>query len=228
MKGIQHIFFDLDHTLWDYDRSAQETLHEIFDLYRLSEQNITIKKFVNAFYEVNDVLWGKYNNGLIEREYIKRSRFREIFRITNLNHADPDEVSQYYMHHCSAKPYLMPDSLVALSYLQERYNLHIITNGFLDSQQMKLKSSGLLKYFKEMITSECSNARKPSQEIFHYSLNKAGAHKTNSVMIGDNPRTDIEGAINAGLKSVLYDPSGRKKSLADYTVQSHMELLKIF
>ena len=121
----------------------------------------------------------------------------------------------------------MEDALTALHYLTNKYDLHIITNGFLDAQNRKLNSSGITKFFKVMVTSECTNARKPSPEIFEYSLSEAGAAKAESIMIGDNPRTDIQGAKEFGMKTVFYDPSGRKKSLADFSIQSHMELLKL-
>ena len=122
----------------------------------------------------------------------------------------------------------MADAITALNYLDKKYELHIITNGFLDAQNRKLSSSGISKFFKVMVTSECANSRKPSPEIFEYSLIEAGARKEDSIMIGDNPRTDIHGAKEFGMKTIFYDPSGRRKSLADFTIQSHMELLKLF
>ncbi|WP_436517913.1 YjjG family noncanonical pyrimidine nucleotidase [Ekhidna sp. To15] len=227
MKGIKHIFFDLDHTLWDYDRSAHETLSEIYTQLELSKSGLTIKKFVNTFYEVNNKLWVKYNDGLIDREYIKTQRFSEIFTSTGIDEIKSEEASAYFLNNCSQKPYLMEDALTALHYLSGKYELHIITNGFLDAQNRKLSSSGITKFFKVMVTSECSDSRKPSPGIFEYSLKEAQAGKSESIMIGDNPRTDIQGARDFGMKTVFYDPSGRKKSLADFTIQSHMELLKL-
>ena len=227
MKGIKHIFFDLDHTIWDYDRSAQETLLEIYQDLSLTKSGITEKKFINTFYKVNDKLWTKYNDGLIDRDYIKKERFKEVFLSLSVDMNHAESASAYFLGHCSLKPYLMPDALTALNYLQGKYDLHIITNGFLDAQSRKLKSSGIDKFFNVMVTSECIDARKPSPEIFEYSLREAGAEKENSVMIGDNPRADIQGAQNVGIKTVFYDPTGRKKSLADYTIQSHMELIKL-
>ena len=227
MKGIRHIFFDLDHTLWDYDRSAQETLLEIFMNLELAKSGITEKKFVNTFYEVNDKLWMKYNDGLVDREYIKNERFNEVFLTSGIDLAKSKMASAYFLNNCSLKPYLMTDAITALNYLDKRYELHIITNGFLDAQNRKLSSSGIAKYFKVMVTSECANSRKPSPEIFEYSLSEAGASKDDSIMIGDNPRTDIHGAKSFGMKTIFYNPTGRKKSLADFTIQSHMELLKL-
>ncbi|WP_425393011.1 YjjG family noncanonical pyrimidine nucleotidase [Ekhidna sp.] len=228
MKGIKHIFFDLDHTIWDYDRSAQETLLEIFVNLELATLGLSEKKFVNTFYEVNNKLWVKYNEGLVDREYIKNERFNDVFRTSGIDATKSKLASAYFLSHCSLKPYLMSDAMTALNYLSGKYELHIITNGFLDAQNRKLSNSGISKFFNVMVTSECANSRKPSPEIFEYSLKEAGASKSESIMIGDNPRTDIHGAREFGLKTVFYDPSGRKKSLADFTIQSHMELIKLF
>ncbi|WP_462247263.1 YjjG family noncanonical pyrimidine nucleotidase [Ekhidna sp.] len=227
MKGIKHVFFDLDHTLWDYDRSAHETLTEIYFNLNLNSGDLTQKKFVNTFYDVNDKLWQKYNNGLIDREYIKTQRFNEVFIKSGIDVEKSPLASSYFLENCSKKPYLMEDALTALNYLSNRYELHIITNGFLDAQNRKLENSGIAKYFKVMITSECIDARKPNPVIFEHSLKEASATKDDSIMIGDNPRTDIQGAKDYGIKTIFYDPSGRKKSLADFTIQSHIELLKL-
>lgn len=227
MKGIKHVFFDLDHTLWDYDRSAHETLSEIYQQLGVAQSGVTIKKFVNTFYDVNNKLWGKYNDGLIDREYIKTERFNEVFRTSGVDVARSNEASAYFLKNCSSKPYLMEDALTALHYLSNKYALHIITNGFLDAQNRKLDNSGIQKFFKVMVTSECIDSRKPSPEIFEYSLKEANAQKSESIMIGDNARTDIQGAKDFGIKTIFYDPSGLKKSLADFTIQSHMELLKL-
>ncbi len=229
MKNIQHIFFDLDHTLWDYNRSARETLSEIFDQNGFSSSGITIKKFVKTFFEVNDNLWHLYNHGKIDRNHIQQHRFSEVFQKLGVSTENAQDASNYYFLNCSTKPYLMPDSITALRYLEEKkYSLHIITNGFQDSQERKLRNSGISDFFEKIITSECTGHKKPSEEIFHYSLSETGATLSNSIMIGDNPKTDISGAKNVGMKSVFYDPSGRKKSLAEYTVQSHLELIKLF
>lgn len=227
MKGIKHIFFDLDHTLWDYDRSAQETLIEIFDQFELSKTGTSTKKFIDTFYKVNDALWHKYNIGEIDRQYIKEERFKDILSQVGANDNLSRDASDYFLTHCSTKPYLMPDAITSLNYLGERYELHIITNGFLDAQGRKLNSSGIAKFFKVVVTSECANSRKPSPEIFEYSLQQANANKSESIMIGDNPTTDIRGAKEYGIGTIFYDPSGRRRSRADYSIQSHMELLKL-
>lgn len=228
MKGIEHIFFDLDHTLWDYDRSAQETLLEIYKDFDMEAKGIREKKFINAFHDVNNKLWQKYNDGLIDREEIKNDRFREVLKIVGIDTTYSKQASEYFINNCSSKTYLMPDALMALRYLEGKYEMHIITNGFDVAQDLKMKNSGIHKFFNVVVTSETANSRKPSPEIFELSLNRAKADKTNSIMIGDNPKTDIQGAQDFGIKTVFYNPSGRKKSNADHTIKSLTELIQLF
>ena len=228
MKELRHIFFDLDHTLWDYDKSAQETLFEIHELLELNDAGVAKKEFIDAFYKVNDNLWHLYNHGKIDREYIKKSRFKEILENVGADPSGSAQASEYFLHHCSIKPYLIEDSLTVLNYLAEKYRLHIITNGFTDSQNNKLTSSGIADFFEVVVTSESTGSKKPAPEIFHHSLEAAGAKAKDSAMVGVNPRTDISGAKAVGIFSVLYDPSGRKRSLADASIQSLLELIKLF
>lgn len=226
MKGLRHVFFDLDHTLWDYDRNAQETLTEIHENFELGEF-VSAEKFIKIFYEVNGQLWHKFNNGLVDRDFIRDKRFVEVFDSAKISSQNAPQVSEYFMNTCSNKPHLIDDARNALNYLRPKYELHIITNGFEEVQPRKLKASGIAPYFKSVVTSESSGARKPAPGIFQYALDRVEASKDESIMIGDNPKTDIHGARAFGIKTILFDPSGRKRSMADYTIQSLNELIGI-
>lgn len=228
MKNLKHIFFDLDHTLWDYDRSAEETLREIHKNIQLARYDVAPKALIKCFYEVNSSYWHKYNIGEIDREFILANRFQTIFRELKIDRAFSEEASEYFVTKCSTKPYLMPDVEVVLPYLKEKYSLHIITNGFNDVQYNKLNSGKILEYFDVIVTSESANARKPASEIFEFSLKQAGASVDQCLMIGDNPNTDIKGARDFGIKTVFYDPSSKRRTFSDYTIHSHLELLKLF
>ena len=189
---------------------------------------IKLDKFVDTFYTINSQLWNQYNQGVIDRQFIKENRFVEIFNSVGLNGTHAMEASEYFIEECSGKPHLIPDAIPVLDYLKPKYKLHIITNGFEDVQPRKLNSSGIQHYFEIVVTSESSNARKPSPEIFEFALDQVKATKEESVMIGDNPKTDIHGARDFGMKTVLFDPSGKKRSMADFSVQSLTELTRIF
>lgn len=225
MKTIKHLFFDLDHTLWDYDKSARETLLAIHKMLNLNADTST---FLEVFYDVNNQLWHLYNEGKIDREYIKKSRFEQIFEKMGEDVSRSPEASSYFLNECSNKPYLMEDALTALRHLEGRYQLHIITNGFNDSQGRKLRKSGIFDFFDVVVTSESTGSKKPDLEIFLHAMKLAKAKPNESAMIGDNTSTDIKGAKRAGMLAVLYDPSGKKRSMADLSIQSHLEMIQLF
>lgn len=205
----KHLFFDLDHTLWDFDTNSAETLKELFVEFQLFKycSHIDENEFSRYFQEHNYRLWDQYNKGLISREDIRKDRFRNIFlalQIEALHLAD--QIGKEYLRICPSKSTLFPHALEVLSYLKEKYRLHVITNGFDDVQFIKLKSSGLEGFFDEVITSERAGYKKPELQIFEYALNAARAECRESIMIGDNLDTDISGARNASMDQVFFNP----------------------
>ena len=232
MKTYQHLFFDLDHTLWDFDTNARTTLEELyteFDMHR------TVTPLFDDFYQKylyhNEILWNRYHQGLISADELKWKRMWRTLLEFKIGHEQmARDMSQRFLELLPTKRALFPYTVEILDYLTAKgYQLHLITNGFEQTQWKKLNNSGLEKYFVEVITSEGSNSVKPNREIFDYALLKTGANLHTSIMLGDNPEADILGAINAGMDSVFvnhhhatidYKPT--------YTVNHLSELEKIF
>jgi putative hydrolase of the HAD superfamily len=232
MKTYQHLFFDLDHTLWDFDTNARTTLEELyteFDMHR------TVTPLFDDFYQKylyhNEILWNRYHQGLISADELKWKRMWRTLLEFKIGHEQmARDMSQRFLELLPTKRALFPYTIEILDYLTAKgYQLHLITNGFEQTQWKKLNNSGLEKYFVEVITSEGSNSVKPNREIFDYALLKTGANLHTSIMLGDNPEADILGAINAGMDSVFvnhhhatidYKPT--------YTVNHLSELEKIF
>lgn len=208
MSTYQHIFFDLDHTLWDFERNSTETLLEMYKDYDIGAVgNVGEEEYLAAFREVNRILWTSYNESKIDKTYIRERRFEMIFDRLGMDATEmPKNLGEIYLFKCPTKGHLLPYAKEALDYLSENYRLHILTNGFGDVQDIKLESSGIKHYFETVVTSECTGHKKPSPEIFHFALDKATATLAESVMIGDNLNTDISGAIGIGLDSVFYNP----------------------
>ena len=227
MKGIKHVFFDLDHTLWDYKKNSIETLTDLVYKFEIDKQ-VTVEQFLKVYNSVNEKLWHKFNNGKIEKAYIQQYRFPQVLRkLKVFINREPSELSDYFISNCSIKTGLMPHALGALNYLKEKYPLAIITNGFPEAQHPKMKLSGLDHYFDKVIISELVGWRKPQSEIYHHALRKMNAQAVTSVMIGDNPKTDIRGAEQAGLKAIFYNPTGKRKSVTQWEIQSLEELVGI-
>jgi putative hydrolase of the HAD superfamily len=202
------LFFDLDHTLWDYNRSAAETLTDLYKNYGLeSLVAFTPSELCQRFFEINFQLWADYNVGKIDSQFLRTQRFRLIFESLGTDPSLlPKDFGSEYTFTCPTKPHLIDGALDLLNDLKDRFHLHIITNGFEDVQHTKVKSAGLLPYFDEVITSERAGGKKPGKAIFEYSLGITGSRVENSLMIGDNLQTDIAGARNMGMDQVFFNP----------------------
>jgi putative hydrolase of the HAD superfamily len=209
MPSYEHLFFDLDHTLWDFETNSAETLRELFVHYNLAEKGIpSAEAFIQEYRLYNERMWDLYRRNLVDKGTLRSKRFLlalEHFGIKDrkLAHA----IEHDYVSHAPFKTNLMPDTLEVLSYLKQRYVLHIITNGFSEIQFIKIKQSSLADFFSEVITSETAGVRKPNPYIFRYAMRKGEAEPHNSIMIGDSLEADIIGARSVGMDQIFYNPA---------------------
>jgi putative hydrolase of the HAD superfamily len=206
MQPYKHIFFDLDHTLWDFDANAKATLTDLFAFFDLDKKVAApFDDFYRKYLYHNEILWDKYHNGLITADDLKWKRmWRTLLDFKIGDEVLSKQLSGKFLEILPTKKILFPHTTEILDYLlDKKYGLHLITNGFEKTQWSKINNSGIAKYFTHMITSEVSNSLKPKKEIFEYAMHKAGAILQESIMIGDNLDADIQGAINAGMDSVF-------------------------
>lgn len=207
-KTYKHIFFDLDHTLWDFDKNSELTLQQLYHEFDLGGMGVTdFGEFVNSYNHHNDRLWERFRNGYIKREELRWKRFWLAlldFKIADT--AVAHEISSAYLEILPTQTMLIPHAKELLEHCKGRYPMHLITNGFETTQRLKMQFSGIASYFSELITSEKSNSMKPHPDIFDYALKCTGACVEESIMIGDAIDIDILGAINAGMDTVYYNP----------------------
>jgi YjjG family noncanonical pyrimidine nucleotidase len=229
-RNKKHIFFDLDHTLWDYETSSDETLRELWNQYELNNHGVPLNNFLNKFREVNGALWDRFHAGEIDKDVIRKDRFPTIFsELSANNFSSTADIQDDYIQVCPTKSYLIDGALELLESLTGRYELHIITNGFEEIQGTKLKSGRIGHFFDQIITSGMAGSQKPESEIFDYSLTKAKATKNESIMIGDNPISDIHGAYLAGIDQVFYNPDGLECPITPtLEITSMKDLIKYF
>ncbi len=229
----RHLFFDLDHTLWDFEANSRQTLEQLYHELDLQKKGIDdFNKFHKNYLVHNDKLWERYRNGFIK---VDELRWKRMW-LTLLDFKIGDEtlareMGNKFLELLPTRNILFPHAKEILDYLIKRnYQLHLITNGFEKTQHSKLKNSGLDSYFKEVITSEGSNSLKPHKEIFDYAFEKTGAKKEESIMIGDSIEVDIQGAINAGIDQVYVNhlSNDNHNVKPTYTVYSLKELEEIF
>ena len=208
MLQYRHILFDLDHTLWDFEKNSDEALNELYDHYEKKfSDKFSSDRFVKKFKEVNASMWDLYNQNKIEKEFLRTQRFKIALTDLGLEEKEvPVAIGDEYLSVCPTKNHVIPNAFEILDYLENRYILHIITNGFDEVQDIKLTSSNLKKYFTEVITSEKVGFKKPSREMFDEAISLIAAQKNECIMIGDNIDTDIKGAINAGIDVVFFNP----------------------
>ncbi len=227
--SYKHVIFDLDHTLWDYNTNAKETLFDLYKSYRLGYHNLfSPQEFYDTFMEINESLWVAYNNDKLAKGYIRDNRFKLIFeklKLPLLNY--PSGIDNDYLFACPKKTNKIEFAVEILNYLKTKYGLHILTNGFNDVQSVKLDRSGLSPYFQEVVTSESVGAKKPSPEIFAYALEKIGASKTEVIMVGDNANTDVKGARDFGIDQVYFNPEENQGVETTFDIKSLKQLKDI-
>ena len=228
MVKYRTIYFDLDHTLWDYDTNSVEVLTEIFDKHVTGNGN-SLDGFLKDFEIVNEKLWDRYNKGVIDKEIIRKERFVQILERSEIEDRQlAEQISEFYLFECPRRPHLIPGTIEVLEYVQEKYEVHILTNGFDDVQEIKLTESGIKKYFNKVITSESTGFKKPSVEFFKHALEETNGEISESLMVGDNLKTDIAGARNVDMDSVYFNPSkNARPHKAQYEIAELTELLDI-
>ncbi|MFZ4059141.1 MAG: YjjG family noncanonical pyrimidine nucleotidase [Ferruginibacter sp.] len=224
----KHLFFDLDHTLWDFDANAKLALIDLYQQFKLETKGvIPFETFYQHYLHHNEILWDRYHNGFITSDDLKWKRmWRTLleFKIGDESLARSMGVS--FLEILPTKTQLFPYTIELLDYLlSKKYSLHLITNGFEKTQWSKLNNSGLNTYFSHVITSEASNSLKPKKEIFEYAFMKAGALPEESIMIGDNQDADIQGAINAGIDNIFVNHIKAESKLNPTFIVTHLKQL---
>ena len=226
--AYKDLFFDLDHTLWDFETNSKETIQELYNTHRLADLGIVdFDGFYNTYSAHNHRLWDRYTKGFIKQEELRWKRvYLSLLDFKVANEPLAKDMAQAYLEILPNKKHLFPYTIEILDYLKQKdYKMHLITNGFESVQFKKIKNSGIADYFIEVITSESSNSLKPHKDIFEYALKNANATVTESIMIGDNESADIQGGINIGMDTVIVNHIQATPTIpATYTITHLQEL----
>ena len=223
------LFFDLDHTLWDFETNAKETIRDLFITHRLHE---TVTADFDFFFDKysfhNKRLWHRYNHGFIKQEELKWKRmWHALLEFKLGDETLAKKLSAEYMEILPSKKALFPHTDEVLTYLRNRkYKLHLITNGFEQVQWRKLENAQIGSYFSTVITSEAACCLKPNKEIFDFAIGKAGCCYNESIMIGDNLDADIFGAMNAGMDTIFVNHINEETTLKPNYIIYHLKELE--
>lgn len=208
-ESITDIFFDLDHTLWDFERNSGLTFEEI-----LAEEGLHIPSdtFIATYSPINLDYWKMYRENRIDKPDLRYQRLKKTFDALSVAVSDEviNRISDRYIQKLTDYNYLMDNTTSILEYLKPRYNLHIITNGFQEVQDKKLANSGIKDFFQQVVNSEMAGVKKPHPAIFELALRKANTNPEKAVMIGDNLEADILGAKALGFNTLHFDPLSRE------------------
>lgn len=201
LDNIEHVFFDLDHTLWDFDKNSELAFREIFEKQKIT---IDLEEFLTVYKPINFKYWELYRNNSVSKKDLRFGRLKETFDSLKFQTQDAtiNLIADDYIEYLPNNNHLLDGSMELLNHLKGKYSLHIITNGFEEVQQRKMKSSGIHEFFKTITTSEEAGVKKPHPQIFEIAVKKSGAKVDRSVMIGDNLEADIIGAHNFGLQVI--------------------------
>ena len=222
---ITDIFFDLDHTLWDFDVNSELAFKTIF---KKDHPTIEIADFIKEYIPINQACWKLYQYDKITHNELRYNRLKHTFDALEyfVSDAQIENIAQDYIELLPQNNCLFDGTIEVLEYLEKKYKLHIITNGFAEVQYKKINNSNIAGFFKTVTNSEMAGVKKPNPIIFEYALNLAQTKKENSIMIGDCLEADVQGALDAGLDAVFFNDKNIKVEQNIKQVTHLLELKK--
>jgi putative hydrolase of the HAD superfamily len=203
-RNITDVFFDLDHTLWDFEKNSALAFETIFKKHQIQ---VDLKEFLTHYIPINLRYWELYRSEQVTQYQLRYGRLKETFDLLSYK-IDDDRInflSEEYIHYLPKYNHLFEGTIEILDYLKPKYNLHIITNGFAEIQYNKLNNANINHYFQTVTNSEMAGVKKPNPIIFQHALALANAKKENSIMIGDCINADVYGAIQSGFDAILFN-----------------------
>lgn len=222
---ITDVFFDLDHTLWDFDKNSEMAFDRIF---KTKYPDIKIQDFIEKYVPINQQCWKLYQDDKMTHVELRYNRLKFSFDALNYQISDDsiNDIANDYIEFLTDNNHLFDGAIEVLEYLKPKYRLHIITNGFAGVQDKKINNASLGGYFKTVTNSELAGVKKPNSIIFDYAVNLAQASKENSIMIGDCLDADVNGALNAGLDAIFFNEKNIEVSQDIKQIKHLLELKK--
>lgn len=231
MEGVRHLFFDLDHTLWDFEANALDSLRHLLEHHIMPKYgHVEPDKFLSSYKHHNKRLWKLYEKGDISQAELRLSRFSLALEEVSVSDVPlARQLGEAFLEQLPLRTKLMKGAWDALESLKPFYTLHLITNGFHEVQLKKVHQSGIGHFFQEVVSSDAAGAMKPAEAIFQFAQTRTGSSAEQACIIGDNLEADILGGKKAGWKTVWFNPDGAEGSAApDVTITCLSELTALF
>lgn len=223
----KHIFFDLDHTLWDFERNSNLAFQQIFKEQLFS---IDFDAFMKEYVPINFKYWRLFREEKVSKEELRYKRLKETFDALKYSVSDAviNQTAKDYLDYLPNYNHLIEGTIEVLNYLKPKYNLHIITNGFKEVQNKKIEASNIKQYFDVIVTSESVGVKKPNPKIFEFALKEANAKPEESIMVGDSFEADVLGSLAMKMQPIFYSEISKNELDTDkiITINSLNEILR--
>jgi 2-haloacid dehalogenase len=224
----QWLLFDVDGTLFDYDKAEKTALMATFASFSLSYVENTLE----VYREINDELWRAFEDGEITQEKLKIERFRRLLVSVGVNEDMlPEAFSRRYLQNLGDCTYLIDGAESVLASLFDKVHLALITNGLQQVQRSRLAQSTIGHYFEAILISEELGVAKPHPGIFDAAFAAMGyPDKAHVLIIGDSLSSDIQGGRDYGIHTCWYNPQGKPRDTTDridYEIQDLTQILEI-
>lgn len=212
MNKYNTLFIDLDDTLFDFSAASREAFRETYELLGYGRFFDSFDQWLGIYEPRNKELWQEYNAGKINKAQLNKIRYSYPLEAVGCpNEELGARFGTEALRRIPHKNMLLPGAIELLEYLSPKYEMFILSNGFMELQSQKMATTGLTKYFKRVILSEEIGVNKPHPELFEYALEVSGAQKNSTLMIGDAFESDIIGAANSGLDQMFLNRVGEKE-----------------
>lgn len=211
MNKYKHLFFDLDNTLFDFTASEHIVLRNLYEKHLQESEFEDVNEFIDIYAVINKQLWADYHQHKVSKHDVKYGRFKDTLMSKGINNeALYTEMGDSFVMACTENNTLVEGALEVIEALSKKYQLHIISNGFIEAQYRKLEITGLRPYFKGITLSEEIKVQKPNKPFFQHAFKTVNARKSESLIIGDTWDSDIVGAMNFGVDAIFFSYFGEK------------------
>lgn len=220
------IYFDLDDTLLDHKKAEQKGLADVYQHFDVFT-DISLKTLLNVYHLINKGLWEEYGKGEIDRFILQRRRFEETLSRLGIDTALLEQIGNAYMDNYRNHWEWIDGAKNAFDSIRAKYPVGIITNGFAETQWMKIDQFGFRETASQIVISEEIGVMKPHPKIFDYSTQLVGVERSEILYVGDSLTSDVMGGKEAGWQVAWYtnDPVDEECIIADLVFDDFRTLL---